>query len=81
VNCLSQLALCLRDHGLTVDPELRARALLQSGEQEWRFAQGNNLFARLYHHKTADVAMGSTAAYRWGEWGYQETLIHGRPGR
>ncbi|MBT9245995.1 hypothetical protein KM031_18255 (plasmid) [Gemmobacter fulvus] len=81
VNCLSQLAICLRDHGLAVDPALKDRALWTgAGEQEWRFAQGNALFARLYHYKTADVAMGSTAAYRWGEWGYQETLIHGRLG-
>ncbi|SDX59404.1 hypothetical protein [Roseicitreum antarcticum] len=75
-----QLALCLRDHGLDL-PDLTDRACL-SGDtaQEWRFAQGANRFARLYHHKTADHAMGSAVAYRWGDWGYQETLIHARLG-
>ena len=82
VNCLSQLALCLRDHGLPVEPALRDRAIWSGeGAQEWTFGQGNNLFARLYHHKTEAAAMGSAAAYRWGEWGYQETLIHGRLGQ
>jgi hypothetical protein len=76
-----QLALCLRDHGLAL-PDLRARAVW-TGEtaQEWRFAQGEGRFARLYHHKSADHAMGSAMAYRWGDWGYQETLIHARLGR
>jgi hypothetical protein len=75
-----QLALAIRDHGLTL-PDLTARAIWQGdGAQEWRFAQGQGAFARLYHHKTADHAMGSTVAYRWGEWGYQETLIHARLG-
>lgn len=75
-----QLALCLRDHGLSL-PDLRDRAVW-TGEsaQEWRFAQGKGRFARLYHHKTADHAMGSAMAYRWGEWGYQETLLHARLG-
>jgi hypothetical protein len=75
-----QLALCLRDHGLGL-PEHAGRACLSGDEaQEWRFAQGENCFARLYHHKSADHAMGSAVAYRWGEWGYQETLIHLRLG-
>lgn len=75
-----QLALCLGDHELDL-PELKDRACLSGDEaQEWRFAQGENSFARLYHHKSADHAMGSTVAYRWGEWGYQETLIHARLG-
>ncbi|WP_071795932.1 hypothetical protein [Natronohydrobacter thiooxidans] len=75
-----QLALCLREHGLAL-PDLKDRACL-SGEhaQEWRFAQGEGCFARLYHHKSADHAMGSAMAYRWGDWGYQETLIHARLG-
>lgn len=81
VNCLSQLTICLRDHGLVVNPALRDRAIWTDVQaQEWRFAQGNSLFAKLYHYKTADAALGSTAAYRWGEWGYQETMIHGRLG-
>lgn len=76
-----QLALAIRDHGLVL-PDLTDRALWR-GEtaQEWRFAQGEGSFARLYHHKTADHAMGSAVAYRWGDWGYQETLIHARLGR
>lgn len=82
VNCLAQLALCLRDHGLAVPLELRRRAIWTGeGAQEWRFGQGNGLFAKLYHYKTADFALGTAAAYRWGEWGYQETLIHGRLGQ
>ena len=75
-----QLALCLRDHGLDL-PDLASRAVWDSEDaQEWAFAQGENGFARLYHHKTRDHAMGSAAGYRWGEWGYQETLIHARLG-
>lgn len=75
-----QLALCLRDHGLDL-PDLTERACLTGDSaQEWRFAQGEGAFARLYHHKTADHAMGSAVAYRWYEWGYQETLIHARLG-
>ena len=49
--------------------------------QEWMFSQGQNGFARLYHYKTAETALGSAAIYRWGEWGYQETLIQARIGR
>ncbi|MDP2087506.1 MAG: hypothetical protein Q8K20_20110 [Gemmobacter sp.] len=79
-HCVPGLALAIRDHGLTVDPALAARASLQAGEQEWSFAQGENRFAALYHAKTRDWALGSAAAYRWFDWGYQETLIHGRIG-
>ncbi len=75
-----QLALCLRDHGLNL-PNLSTRASLSGDQaQEWCFAQGEGCFARLYHYKSADHAMGSTVAYRWGDWGYQETLIHARLG-
>ncbi|SEN58609.1 hypothetical protein SAMN04488003_1227 [Loktanella fryxellensis] len=75
-----QLAVCLRDHGLVL-PDLTDRAVMTGpGAQEWRFAQGQDCIAKLYHHKTADHAMGSTVAYRWGDWGYQETLIHARLG-
>ncbi len=81
VNCLAQMALCLRDYGLEL-PELRDRAdWTDNDAQEWMFWQGKNGFARLYHHKTADTALGSAALYRWGDWGYQETLIHARIGR
>ena len=45
-----------------------------------RFRQGENGIAALYHHKTRDHAMGSIAAYRPGEWGYQETVLHLRLG-
>src|SRR5690606_6237735 len=76
-HALPQLALCLRDHGLAVPEALAARAgFTGGGAQEWTFAQGENRFARLYHHKTADHAMGSAARYRWHEWGYQETLLN-----
>ncbi|WP_048649343.1 hypothetical protein [Nitratireductor soli] len=79
-HALPQLALCLRDHGL-VPPTLAERATLTGDSaQEWTFAQGENRFARLYHYKTADHAMGTAAAYRWNEWGYQETLLHARIG-
>jgi hypothetical protein len=63
------------------DPALAARASLPAGEQEWAFAQGEGRFAALYHAKTADWAMGSAGAYRWFDWGYQETLVHARIGR
>ncbi len=82
VNCLAQLALCLRDHNLTL-PDLGDRALWSDHKtaQEWTFWQGKNAFARLYHYKTADTAIGTAARYRWGDWGYQETLIHARLGQ
>ncbi|SMX51109.1 hypothetical protein [Actibacterium lipolyticum] len=80
VNCLPQLALCLRDYGLKL-PDLTGRACWAANDaQEWMYCQGQNAFAHLYHYKTADTAMGSAATYRWGEWGYQETLIHARLG-
>lgn len=75
-----QLALCLRDHGLVL-PDLAPRAVWDADDaQEWTFAQGEGCIAKLYHHKTRDHAMGSIAAYRWFEWGYQETLVHARLG-
>ena len=75
-----QLALAIRDHGLML-PDLTDRACLTGDTaQEWAFAQGQGNFAKLYHHKTRDAAMGSAVAYRWGDWGYQETLIHARLG-
>jgi hypothetical protein len=79
-HALPGLALCLRDHGLDPVSGLAARAGLTAGEQEWRFAQGEGRFAALYHAKTAHWALGSAAHYRWFDWGYQETLIHGRLG-
>ena len=79
-HALPGLALCLRDHGLVLDPALATRASLPAGEQEWAFAQGEGRFAALYHAKTTDWALGSAAHYRWFDWGYQETLIHGRIG-
>jgi hypothetical protein len=79
-HTLPQLALALRDHGLCL-ANLSERATWAGDDaQEWRFAQGAKGFARLYHHKTADHAMGSAVGYRWGEWGYQETLLHARMG-
>ena len=80
-HALPGLALCLRDHGLVLDNGLAARASLQAGEQSWNFAQGEGRFAALAHAKTPDWALGSAAAYRWFDWGYQETLVHARIGR
>jgi hypothetical protein len=81
-HALPGLALCLRDHGLVVDPALAARVSVSGNhEQEWMFAQGEGRFAALYHAKTADWALGSATHYRWFDWGYQETLVHGRIGR
>jgi hypothetical protein len=81
-HCLPQMAVLLRDHGLEIPSSLGAVASFQGpGALEWRFAQGQNRFAALYHYKTADVAMGSAAHYRWNEWGYQETLLHLRLGQ
>ncbi|MEM6761363.1 MAG: hypothetical protein AAF615_00660 [Pseudomonadota bacterium] len=79
-HALPQLALCLRDHGLTL-PDLKDRALWQEdGEQDWFFTQGEAGFASLSHTKTKDWALGTAARYRWFEWGYQETLIQARIG-
>jgi hypothetical protein len=81
-HALPQLALCLRDHGLTVPTELAAIASVRGDEHwEWVFAQGQDRFARLYHYKTRVYAMGTAAAYRWNQWGYQETVIHVRLGQ
>ena len=81
-HALPQLSLCIRDHGLKVPPELAALASVGDGAaHEWTFAQGQDNFARLYHYKTADHAMGSAAHYRWRQWGYQETVLHLRLGR
>ncbi len=80
-HALPQLALCLRDHGLSVPAELAPVASLADDTAwEWAFAQGQDRFARLYHHKTRNHAMGSAAGYRWNQWGYQETVIHARLG-
>jgi hypothetical protein len=80
-HALPQLALCVRDHGLAVDPRLAELALWRHDDAlEWTFRQGPDGVAALYHHKTRDHAMGSVAAYRPGEWGYQETVLHLRLG-
>jgi hypothetical protein len=81
-HALPQLALCLRDHGLSVPDGLAAVASLTDDTAwEWTFAQGQDRFARLYHYKTHAHAMGSAAGYRWNQWGYQETVIHARLGK
>lgn len=81
VHALPQLAVCLRDHGLVVPESLAAVACHQAdAHQEWRFAQGENRFAALYHYKGRNFAMGSAVHYRWREWGYQETILHLRVG-
>ncbi|MFI5013795.1 MAG: hypothetical protein ACHQAY_15760 [Hyphomicrobiales bacterium] len=81
MHALPQLALALRDHGLRIPADLAGVASHGSEDaQEWCFAQGRDRFAALYHYKTATCAMGSAAHYRWGEWGYQETLLHLRIG-
>ncbi len=81
-HCLPLVALALRDHGLVVPESLAGLVAVAPGEaREWVFVQGENRFARLYHHKTADHAMGSVVGYRAGEWGYQETVLHLRIGR
>ncbi|MBA5778256.1 hypothetical protein H2509_14095 [Stappia sp. F7233] len=80
-HALPQLALCLRDHGLRLPAHLAERALWQKPTaQEWAFKQGEGGFAALYHYKGRDFALGSAAHYRWYDWGYQETLVHGRIG-
>lgn len=81
-HALPQLALCLRDHGLAVPAELAAIASVPGNQHwEWTFAQGQDRFARLYHYKTRDYAMGTAAAYRWNQWGYQETVVQIRLGQ
>jgi hypothetical protein len=82
VNCLAQMALALRDHGLEL-PDLADIACWEKRDtaQEWTFWQGENAFCRLYHYKTSETAMGSAALYRWRDWGYQETLLQARIGR
>ncbi len=80
-HALPQLALCFARHGLSIDPKLAAFAdHSDDTAYEWRYKQGENGIASLYHFKTSDFAMGSIAHYRWGEWGYQETILHLRLG-
>ncbi|UCI21652.1 hypothetical protein FJ970_12135 [Mesorhizobium sp. B2-1-8] len=80
-HALPQLALCLRDHGLSIPAELAPIASVADDTAwEWSFAQGQDRFARLYHHKTRGHAMGSASGYRWNQWGYQETVLHARLG-
>jgi hypothetical protein len=80
-HSLPQLAVCLRDHGLEIPPAYTNIAVHNSDDAlEWCFAQGENRFAALYHYKTRDFAVGSIAGYRWGNWGYQETVVHARLG-
>lgn len=81
VHALPQLAVCLRDHRLQVPAELQAIAdHRRKTHQEWRFAQGQDSFAALYHYKGEHYAMGSAVHYRWKDWGYQETVLHLRLG-
>ncbi|MGO4573987.1 hypothetical protein [Microvirga sp. 2TAF3] len=80
-HALPQLALCFGEKGLEIDPRLSALADHKGDEAyEWRYKQGENGIASLYHFKTKDYALGTIAAYRSGEWGYQETMIHLRLG-
>lgn len=80
-HALPQLALCLRDHGLRVPEALQDIACFKgAGAQEWCFAQGQDRIAKLYHYKTRNFSLGTAAAYRWNEWGYQETVLHLRLG-
>ena len=81
VHALPQLAVCLRDHDLTIPESLAPIADHRAEKhQEWTFAQGESRFAALYHYKSEHFAMGSAAHYRWHEWGYQETILHARIG-
>lgn len=75
-----QLAVCIRDHALALSDVADRAVMTGNMAQEWRFAQGQDCIAKLYHHKSADHAMGSAVAYRWYAWGYQETLVHARMG-
>ncbi len=80
-HALPQLALCIRDHKFKLPAKLAGIANFgRAGAQEWTFAQGQDRIAKLYHYKTRDFALGSAAAYRWNEWGYQETVLQARLG-
>jgi hypothetical protein len=80
-HALPQLALCLMEHGLAIDAGLAGIAdHTGAGAYEWRYKQGENGIASLYHFKSKDFALGTIAGYRWGEWGYQETVLHLRLG-
>ncbi len=80
-HALPGLALAMRDHGLVLPEGLAERASLPGGvEQEWVYAQGEGRFAALSHAKCEHWALGTAAAYRWFDWGYQETLVHARIG-
>jgi hypothetical protein len=80
VHALPMLALLVRDHGFAPPAGLTDVAVHDGAPVEWRFAQGRDRIAGLYHYKSRAFAMGSVASYRWGEWGYQETPLHLRIG-
>jgi hypothetical protein len=81
VHALPLLALLVRDHGYAPPAELQQIACrTDDAHVEWRFAQGQDRIAKLYHYKSRAFAMGSVARYRWNEWGYQETPLHLRLG-
>ena len=81
VHALPQLAVCLRDHGLVCPRSCRrSPTTRRRRHQEWRFAQGQDRFAALYHYKGRAFRHGLGAHYRWNEWGYQETMLHLRLG-
>ena len=81
VHALPMLVLLVRDHGFAPPAQLQGYARHEDATHvEWRFAQGPERIAKLYHYKSRAFALGSAASYRWGEWGYQETPLHVRLG-
>lgn len=81
VQALPLLALLIRDQGFRIDLRIVDLAIWRGDDAlEWTYRQGPGGMAALYHYKTRDYAMGTVAAYRPGEWGYQETVLHLRLG-
>ena len=82
LHALPQLAVCLRDHGLVVPEALRAIAVHRR-----RPPPGMALCSRPGPLRRALPLQGPRispwarrSAYRWNEWGYQETVLHLRLG-
>ncbi len=81
-HALPQLALCLRDHGLTVPTELAAIASVAGGEHwEWVFRTGAGPLRPALSLQDARLRDGDGRRYRWNQWGYQETVIQIRLGQ
>ena len=80
-HALPQLALCLRDHGLELPAKLGGHRLSAGRRRAGMVLRaGPGPDRQALSLQDPRLAMGTAAAYRWNEWGYQETVLHLRLG-